>query len=108
MNTYEFTFLVEKDGENTQLQKELESLKGEKLDEKSWGKRLLAYPINKIKDAEFFTWHINIEPDKLADFKKKLQYDKMVIRYLIIKSNYSNKAKKATVKKVEAKKEEKK
>ena len=105
MNTYEFTFLVSETEATKKLEKALESFKGKKLDETSWGKRLFAYPINKKTDAHYFTWNIHIEPSDIAEFKKKLQYDKLVIRYLLMEKDYTQKQKKSKVKKVDAKKE---
>ncbi len=84
MNTYEFTFLVEDAKAITPVEKALESFSGKKLNENAWGKRLLAYPIDKVTGAEYYTWHIQIETDKLEDFKKKLNYDKLVLRYLLL------------------------
>lgn len=84
MNTYEFTFLVEDAKALKPVEKALVSFSGKKLNENPWGKRLLAYPINKIVSAEYFTWHIQIETDQLEEFKKKLNYDKLVLRYLFL------------------------
>ena len=105
MNTYEFTFLVSETTAIAKLEKALESLKGKKLDETSWGKRLFAYPIDKKTDAYYFTWYIQIESGSIAQFKKKLQYDKLVIRYLLMEKDYTQKQKKSKVKKVDTKKE---
>ena len=106
MNTYEFTFLVPETAATTKLEKALESLKGKKLDEKAWGKRLFAYPIDKKTDAYYFTWYIQIDSASIAQFKKKLQYDKLVIRYLLIEKDYTQKVQKKTkIKKEDTKKE---
>jgi len=105
MNTYEFTFLMEDDKETSKLEKVLETAKGKKLDERAWGQRLLAYPINKKTSAYYFTWFIHMEPLNIADFKKKLQYDKIAIRYLLVETDYTQKNQKQKVKKVEAKKD---
>ncbi len=91
MNTYEFTFLVPETAATEKLEKAMESLKGKKLDGTSWGKRLLAYPINKKTDAHYFTWFIQMDRSNIAEFKKKLQYDKIVLRYLLIEKDYTKK-----------------
>ena len=46
-----------------------------------------------------------MEPLNIADFKKKLQYDKIAIRYLLVETDYTQKNQKQKVKKVEAKKD---
>ncbi len=89
MNTYEFTFLVEDAKAVKPVEKALESFSGTKLNENPWGKRLLAYPINKVTGAEFYTWHIQIESEQLEEFKKKLNYDKLVLRYLFLNQEHT-------------------
>ena len=84
MTTYELTFLVEDAKSLPKLEELLHTFKGEKLTEKPWGKRLLEYPIEHKEAAEYYTWTVKIEPSKLNDFKKKLNYDKVVMRYLFL------------------------
>lgn len=84
MNTYEITFLSEDKKESENLLKLLESMSGVKKSEKSWGKRTLAYPIDKKSDAEYNTWTIELTKAKMSDFKKKLNFEKVVMRYLIL------------------------
>lgn len=89
MNTYEFTFLVEDAKAVKPVEKALESFSGKKLNDNAWGKRLLAYPINKITGAEYYTWHIQIESEQLEEFKQKLNYDKLVLRYLFLNHDHT-------------------
>lgn len=89
MNTYEFTFLVEDTKAVKAVEKALESFSGKKLQENAWGKRLLAYPINKVTSAEYITWNIEIGVDELEQFKQKLNYDKLVLRYLILNQEHA-------------------
>ena len=84
MNTYEFTFLVDDAKGLKQVEKALESHGGKKLSEKPWGKRLLAFPINNLTAAEYYTWTIQMEAKQVDTFKKILNYDKLVMRYLIL------------------------
>lgn len=89
MYTYEFTFLVEDAKALKPVEKALESFSGKRLNENAWGKRLLAYPINKITGAEYYTWQIQIDPNQLEEFKKKLNYDKLVLRYLLLNQEHT-------------------
>ncbi len=84
MNMYEFTFLLEDSKALKPLEEVLTSFKGKKINEQPWGKRLFAYPIAKHTSAEYYTWNIQIASDKLDEFKKKLNYDNILIRYLIL------------------------
>lgn len=84
MNQYELTFLVEDAGTLPKLEKILASFGGKKLTEQPWGKRELMYPIDKKTSAEYHTWQIQIDPSKLNEFKIKLNYDALLMRYLFI------------------------
>lgn len=84
MSTYELTFLVEDSKSLPKLEEVLASFNGEKIEEKPWGKRELAYPIDKHTVAEFYTWKIKLDPAKLNDMKTKLNYDNVLMRYLFL------------------------
>jgi len=84
MSTFEFTFLVNDKKSVTNLEAVLESYNGKKINEESLGKRLLAYPIDKNESAEYFVWQIELEKNVVKDFKQKLNFDKVVMRYLML------------------------
>jgi len=84
MTTYELTFLVEDPKSLTKLEEVLTTFGGKKIKELPWGKRLLEYPIEKQSQAEYYTWHITIDKNKLNELKIKLNYDKVVLRYLFL------------------------
>jgi small subunit ribosomal protein S6 len=105
MNTYEFTFLVEDAKATKAVEKALESFSGKKLNENAWGKRLLAYPINKVVGAEYFTWHIQIGATELDQFKQKLNYDNLVLRYLFLNQEHTPVQKEKKVVKTKEKEE---
>ncbi len=85
MNMYEFTFLVENENEQKTLADILTSVKGKINQEQKWGKRMLSYPIKKQKSAHYFTWYVELEPNNLAEFKKKLNFTESLLRYLLLK-----------------------
>lgn len=69
----------------------LEASSGTLQNEEKWGKRTLAYPINKETSAEYFTWKIEIGEANLNELKKKLNFNEKLIRYLILKSDEQSK-----------------
>lgn len=103
MNMYEFTFLVDDSKALKTLETALNSFDGKKINEKAWGKKLLAFPINKNTSAEYYTWQIEMEPAKLKEFKTKLNYENIVMRYLLLNADHIAKVskKKKEVKKLE-------
>ena len=84
MSTFEFTFLVNDKKSVTNLEEVLKSYNGKKINEESLGKRLLAYPIDKNESAEYIVWQIELEKNVVTDFKQKLNFDKVVMRYLML------------------------
>ncbi len=85
MSSFEFTFLAKEESDAQKVEAILTSFEGKKTKETSWGKRFLAYPINKNEEAEYVTWHIDIEPKNVIAFRQKLNFEKIPMRYLILK-----------------------
>lgn len=87
MERYELTFLLANEEEAKTLTDLLTSLTGKLVDEKKWGKLPLAYPINKLEAASYFTWTIDMDNKKVTEFKKKLNFNEKLIRYLLLKKD---------------------
>lgn len=84
MTLYELTFIARKAEDVAPLEKLLKSFDGKKRSEKAWGKIPFAYPIEKDTAGEYYTWEIEIPREKLNDFKIKLNYENLLIRYLFL------------------------
>ncbi len=84
MSHYEFTFLIDDAEALKKLEDILVSFSGKKSQEKPWGKRLFAYPIDKKNSAEYYTWDIELDQSNVDKFKTKLNYDNILIRYLLL------------------------
>lgn len=101
-NMFEFTFLVDEASALKNVEKALDEVSGKKMNENFWGKRLLSYPIDKKTAAEYYTWLIQMDPHKIDELKQKLNYEKLVIRYILLTSETSTKqVKKPSVKEEE-------
>lgn len=85
MSHYEFTFLVDDAEAVKKLEDILTSFSGKKVSEKPWGKRLFTYPIDKKTAAEYYTWDVEMEAANIDKFKTKLNYENVLIRYLLLK-----------------------
>ena len=85
MNKYELTFLLPDETEVEALKTLLESLNGKITEEQKWGKRQLAYPMKKQFTAMYFTWMFDMDPKKLTELKKKLNFNETLYRYLLLK-----------------------
>lgn len=86
MNSYELVLILKDDKEKslkniTQL---LEEKKGSVVKTDNWGKKTFAYPIKKTLSGFYYILNLNAEKNVIQDFKKKLDYNEDVLRYLLI------------------------
>ncbi|MCX7996477.1 MAG: 30S ribosomal protein S6 [Patescibacteria group bacterium] len=84
MKSYELTVLVRNEGDIEPVKKIVAGYKGEIVEETKWGKRELAYPIKKETEAFYFTYQLKLDPGIIADFKKKMNYEESIVRYLLL------------------------
>ena len=84
MNQYDFIFLMEDEKDQKDLRELISSLSGKIIDEKAHGLKRLTYEIKKHKTANLFEWIIQLDLDKISEFKKKLGFNEKVVRYLIL------------------------
>ena len=82
---YELTFLLNEEAELKAIKSLLESLEGKIISEKNWGEMPLAYPIKKQREAKYFTWKVDIATSKISEFKRKLNFNEKLLRYLLLK-----------------------
>jgi len=81
---YEFVFLIKDESDLKELKESVSSLNGKVSLEKNHGKKKLAYPIKKQAMADLYEWRIEIEKNKIAEFKKKLSFNDKILRYILI------------------------
>lgn len=82
---YDLTFLLEKEEEQKIAKEIIASFSGKINKESAWGKKILVYPIKKLRNAFFLNWQIDMEKKNISEFKKKLNFDEKIIRYLLLK-----------------------
>ncbi len=56
---------------------------GQVTEVKRWGKRRLAYPIQKLKEGYYVLNRIQLEPQMLKEVERSLTLSEEIIRYLI-------------------------
>lgn len=84
MSKYDFTFLLNEEAELTTLKGLIESLRGKISKEETWGEKTLAYPIKKNRRAHYYQWQLEMEKKNILEFKKKLNFNEKLIRYLFL------------------------
>lgn len=87
MSEYEFVFLLNEKEELKKIKESVVSLSGKILEEKELGKQNLAYPVKKQTSANFYEWRVQLAQDKLDEFKKKMNFNDKLLRYLIVRNN---------------------
>ena len=85
MNEYDFVFLLNEKEKLKKLKEFVTSLSGKVTEEKTLGKKDLAYPIKKQASADFYEWRLQMSKDKLTEFKKKVGLNEKLLRYLLLK-----------------------
>ena len=91
MRKYELVCVLHPDLEEIAFNEALEKIKGwiseddgsvEKVD--NWGRRKMAYMIQKKLEGQYVLVHANMLPTATAELERKLRFLEPVMRYLLI------------------------
>jgi small subunit ribosomal protein S6 len=63
----------------------VKSINGEVASVDVWGRRTLAYPINKHREGTYVLLNAKMSPDSLGQLERDLKLTEEVIRYMLIK-----------------------
>ncbi|MEJ2748005.1 MAG: 30S ribosomal protein S6 [Anaerolineae bacterium] len=55
--------------------------------EKHWGSRQLAYPIRKFNDGYYVMYEAKIDPTRITDIERNMQYSEDILRYLVVRKD---------------------
>lgn len=93
MNSYELTLVIDPDvsaGDQKKLVEKIEKLittaKGKVEKTAEWGKKELAYPIQKKLVGYFYFLTFNLSPAALSEIDQAIRLENQIMRYLLIKS----------------------
>lgn len=99
LNKYELAVLyhpdleVDLDKGEMRVKKIIDDNMGKIVDTDIWGKKKLAYPINKLESAVYVFYTVELNPTALAKIEATLNITDEVIRYLIVKIDEKEQAK---------------
>jgi small subunit ribosomal protein S6 len=94
MNKYEITVLYDPSLEvdlgkaEEQITKIFTTNNGKVIDRETWGKRKLAYTINKQEYAIYVIYTVELSGPDVAKVESTLNITNEIIRYLIVKPDY--------------------
>ncbi len=91
MRQYETAFLVTPNMPEEEIQSLIQDMakvvskkKGKLINQDFWGKRKLAYPINKFSEAYYVFFLYESSPETPAELERQLKQKEAVIRYMTI------------------------
>ena len=91
MRRYELTFIVEpnKDEEGVtgvvdRVSQLVSGIDGNVTSVDVWGRKTLAYPINKHREGTYVRLEADMPPANLVDLERNLKLVESVIRYLLV------------------------
>lgn len=91
MRSYELVFILQPELDDTAVEGLVEKVKGwiieaggtvSKIDR--WGKRRLAYPINKRREGQYILFDMNMPPAFSSELERNLRFQEQVMRFLIV------------------------
>ena len=92
MRDYELTFIVRPDVEDTALTALLDKIKGlltaagaQNVQLEPWGRRMLAYPIKKITEGQYFLIRTQLPPQALRELERTLRLTEEILRFLCVR-----------------------
>ncbi len=94
MRDYEVTVILQPqldEAARTQLVEQISELiapgaeENEKPVQDVWGMRKLAYPIQKHSEGYYILYHAQIDPARVSDIERSMQYNEDILRYLVVR-----------------------
>lgn len=92
MRSYELTFIVHPDVEDEGLASVVEKVSqfitassGQVTNVNHWGRRRLAYPIQKQREGYYVLMHVQLDPASINELERNLKLTEQVIRYLLVR-----------------------
>lgn len=55
--------------------------------ENHWGSRKLAYPIRKFTDGYYVLYEAELDPTRIPDIERNMQYSEDLLRYMIVRKD---------------------
>jgi len=94
LRNYEFVYILSPEVEEENLESITEKIGqmiasrgGQVLQLDSWGRRRLAYPIQKFHEGHYMLAQIQLEPEAILELKRSLGLTGEVIRYLLVRTD---------------------
>lgn len=87
MNSYELTLVFKPDLTEEKTDAIISKLGVEVKSKTAWGKRLLAYPIDRLQEGNYVHAAIAADPQAIKKIEQSLNHNRSVVRYLLVKAD---------------------
>ena len=98
MRIYEELFIVKPDAAEEEIDQFIEQMKsvvtgsGGSVDKADkWGKRRLAYKVDKYREGAYVLFQFNAQPETVKEFERRLRVSDLVIKFLTVRIDQTNK-----------------
>lgn len=93
MRNYEFVYIISPEVEKEDLESVTGRVEqmiadggGQVLRLDSWGRRRLAYPIQRFREGHYMAAQVQLEPYAISELRSKLALTEHIIRYLLVRT----------------------
>lgn len=94
MREYEMTFIITPELEQEQIDSTVEemqrlitSLGGQVTKVDPWGRRRLAYPINKKREGFYVVMQMQMPPEAIKELDRNIKLNEAILRHLIVRTD---------------------
>lgn len=74
----------EADAANEAILAQLREAGAEIIKTDPWGKRILAYPINKLQEAYYYVNYLKMDSLAVKDFKQQFNINEKIMRHMFV------------------------
>lgn len=92
MRDYEMVFIIAPVIEDEKIQEVIDKVdgwikagNGEVTKVDLWGRRKLAYPIQRFSEGTYVLLNIRLEPTALGELERNIKLDTNIIRYMLVR-----------------------
>jgi small subunit ribosomal protein S6 len=92
MRSYELAFIIHPQADEAgvaaveeRISQLVTAAGGEVISVDRWGRRRLAYPIQKQREGIYVVMQLQLQPQNVADLERGLKLTEEVMRYLLVK-----------------------
>ncbi|MHB8573404.1 MAG: 30S ribosomal protein S6 [Candidatus Dormibacteria bacterium] len=92
MRLYELMYIVRPDLDDEEVNQAAEKVNGfithgggEVVKQSHWGKRKLAYEVDKMREGYYVLTNFNMDPTAISELERQLRISDTVFRYLLVR-----------------------